>query len=67
MKNRLRDKHFVLGRAIKSLKIRYLFDMAMNSKRFVQEKPRNTAFARGTLNTADNSNSVNSRAKSTLC
>lgn len=67
MKNITKDKHFVVGRAIKNLEIRYLFDRAMNIESFVKQEPRNTTFARGALNTADDTKAVNSRRYSTLC
>ena len=67
MRNITKDKHFVVGRAIKNLKIRYLFDRAMNIESFVQQEPRNTTFACSALNTAEDTKAVNSRRYGTLC
>jgi hypothetical protein len=46
METRTKDKHFVLGRAIKNLEIRYLFDTAMNIEEYATEQPRDTTFDR---------------------
>lgn len=47
MESRTKDKHFVFGRAIKNLEIRYLFDRAMNIEEYATEQPRDTTFDHG--------------------
>jgi len=46
MENSTKDKHFVLGRAIRNLEIRYLFDRAMNIEEYAAEQPLDATFDR---------------------